>query len=360
MENSLKSIVYVTINTINNKIYIGVHITETPWKWDNYWGCGITGTSSYHFIHPKTPFQKACKKYGLDAFKRYTLFIYDTYEEALEMEKKIVNEEFIKRQDTYNVALGGGGGLVPSEEIEVHQYDLGGNYIKTYRSISDAGRKNNVSQTSIHHAILTKGQSVGYYWSETRVGKLDIINYKKKQAIAVFYYKRTGEYLGKANSMSELSKKLEIPLSSVQKAISRKVLCAGFYISTEKMEKFPIREYKRNRNGKIFQYDLEGNFLKEFSNLKEARLALGKKMTRLSECVIEKRPCEGFLWSYEKLEKFPIKPKKEKKVAQYDLEGNLVKIWPTFRSCQKEFSNVKFVLSGVRSQTKGYKFKYIN
>lgn len=79
------------------------------------------------------------------------------------MEKKIVNEEFIKRQDTYNVALGGGGGLVPSEEIEVHQYDLGGNYIKTYRSISDAGRKNNVSQTSIHHAILTKGQSVGYY-----------------------------------------------------------------------------------------------------------------------------------------------------------------------------------------------------
>lgn len=30
MENSLKSIVYVTVNTINNKIYIGVHITETP------------------------------------------------------------------------------------------------------------------------------------------------------------------------------------------------------------------------------------------------------------------------------------------------------------------------------------------
>ena len=30
MENSLKSIVYVTVNTVNNKIYIGVHITETP------------------------------------------------------------------------------------------------------------------------------------------------------------------------------------------------------------------------------------------------------------------------------------------------------------------------------------------
>ena len=64
--------------------------------------------------------------------------------------------------------------------------------------------------------------------------------------------------------------------------------------------------------------------------------------------------------SYEKLEAFPIKPRKEKQVAQYDLDGNLIKIWPTFRSCQKEFSNVRFVLSGVRSQTKGYKFEYIN
>lgn len=45
--NSIKAIVYLTINTQNNKIYIGVHITNTPYEFDNYYGCGITGTSSY-------------------------------------------------------------------------------------------------------------------------------------------------------------------------------------------------------------------------------------------------------------------------------------------------------------------------
>ena len=360
MENSLKSIVYVTVNTVNNKIYIGVHITETPWEWDRYWGCGVTGTSSYHFKHPKTPFQKACKKYGLDSFRRYTLFVYDTYEAALAMERQIVNEEFIKRPDTYNVALGGGRGLVPSEEIEVHQYDLEGNYIKTFRSISDAGRKNNVSQSSIHHAIITKGQSAGYYWSETRFTKLKIDSFKKSQSIPVFYYDKTGKYVGEARSMSEMAKQLDTCLSSVQKAVKRGTLCSGFYVSLEQMEIFPIKKYKRNKNLKIYQYSLAGEFLSEFENLNAARKALNKKMTRLSECIIEKRPCENYLWSYEKLESFPIKPRKEKQVAQYDLDGNLIKIWPTFRSCQKEFSNVRFVLSGVRSQTKGYKFEYIN
>lgn len=157
MENNLKSIVYLTVNTVNNKIYIGVHITENPYKFDNYYGCGITGTSCYHFKHPKTPFQLACKKYGLNVFKRYTLAVFDTYEDALAMERIIVNEKFIKRPDVYNTALGGGNGLVPSVEIEVHQYDLDGKYLKSYRSYSDAARKNDVSYPSILSAVQIKG-----------------------------------------------------------------------------------------------------------------------------------------------------------------------------------------------------------
>ena len=35
MENNLKSILYMTVNTVNNKIYVGVHITETPYEFDN-------------------------------------------------------------------------------------------------------------------------------------------------------------------------------------------------------------------------------------------------------------------------------------------------------------------------------------
>ena len=99
----------------------------------------------------------------MDAFKRYTLYVFDTYEEALQKEKEIVNESFLQRPDVYNIALGGGSGLVTSAEIEVHRYDLNGNYIESYRSYSDAGRKNNISYMSIISAVRLKGVSCNSY-----------------------------------------------------------------------------------------------------------------------------------------------------------------------------------------------------
>lgn len=83
--------------------------------------------------------------------------MFDTYEQALLKEREIVNEEFLKRSDVYNVSLGGGGGLVPSTEIEVHQYDLKGNFICSYKSYSDAGRKNKISYMSIISAVKSRG-----------------------------------------------------------------------------------------------------------------------------------------------------------------------------------------------------------
>lgn len=358
MKNDLKAIVYITINTINNKFYIGAHLTETPYVWDNYYGCGITGASSAHYKHPKTPFQRACKKYGLKAFKRYTLFVYDEYEDALEMEKQIVTEEFIKRKDTYNVALGGGSGLVPTEEIPVHQYDLSGKYLTTYRSISDAGRKNHISYQSIHSAIISNGICKGNYWTKIKCESLSTNEFKKPQAIPVYYYDKSGKLIGSASSMSKLANKLSVKLTSVQRAVRRKTLCAGYYVSTEKATKFKPEAYTRNRNVPVYQYNSEGNFIRKYETQELARKKLNKKLYRLADCIIEQRKCEGFYWSYEPLSKFLVKHK-SKQVAQYDLKGNLIKIWPTVRSCRAEFSNVKFVLSGKLSQTKGYKFKYV-
>ena len=40
----IKYIVYETRNIVNNKIYIGVHHTTTPYEFDNYLGCGVIST----------------------------------------------------------------------------------------------------------------------------------------------------------------------------------------------------------------------------------------------------------------------------------------------------------------------------
>ena len=84
--------VYKTINLINNNYYIGVHKTKNIN--DSYFGSGKI-------------LKQAIKKYGIDNFIKHILYVFDTAEEAYSKEKEIVNDRFIKEENTYNVAIGG-------------------------------------------------------------------------------------------------------------------------------------------------------------------------------------------------------------------------------------------------------------
>lgn len=105
MGTILQYIVYKTTNTINNKIYIGVHATKTL-EFDGYIGNGIYKNKLSRLKNPKTPFQKAVLKYGINSFSRCTLKTFDNLQDALDLERWLVDENFIKRDDTYNIVLG--------------------------------------------------------------------------------------------------------------------------------------------------------------------------------------------------------------------------------------------------------------
>lgn len=128
----LKYIVYKTTNTINGKIYIGVHGTQSD-DFDGYIGCGISCNGDLKRKN-STIFQKAVIKYGINNFIRETLYEFPGTEKgkiaAYKKEAELVNREFLKRKDVYNTCL---GGKVPSSvsEKQINQYDLEGKYIKT-------------------------------------------------------------------------------------------------------------------------------------------------------------------------------------------------------------------------------------
>lgn len=131
----MKYIVYKTTNLINGYIYIGVHGTENPNIFDKYLGNGCYLDKPCTYKYSKTNFQIALNEFGVHNFKRETLFIYDTPEEAFMMEAEIVNYNFLARPDVYNMILGGGG--YPKSSIKVYQYNLNGDFIKEYNSIAE-------------------------------------------------------------------------------------------------------------------------------------------------------------------------------------------------------------------------------
>ena len=104
-----------------------MHRTEDPNVFDGYLGCNCYATRPSSYSHPETPFQFAVKKYGPGKFKRVVLKVFDSAKEAFAYEAELVNLEFIKRSDTYNVNVGGCGGRVGRK---FYQFDLSGKMIK--------------------------------------------------------------------------------------------------------------------------------------------------------------------------------------------------------------------------------------
>lgn len=95
-------LIYKITNKINGKFYIGKHKTDD--LNDGYMGSGIL-------------IKKAIKKYGVENFTKEILF--DVYGPDLMdfLEEAIVDEAFIARPDTYNMAPGGQGGAVCGKHL---------------------------------------------------------------------------------------------------------------------------------------------------------------------------------------------------------------------------------------------------
>lgn len=84
--------VYKTTNILNGMYYIGVHKTKHPN--DNYLGSG-------------TYLRFAIEKYGEENFVKEVLFIFQTSKEAYDKERELVNSDFLKEENTYNLCIGG-------------------------------------------------------------------------------------------------------------------------------------------------------------------------------------------------------------------------------------------------------------
>lgn len=142
--------VYKITNTVNQKIYIGVHCCSKKCrKVCKYMGSG-------------PGIKNALKKHGIVLFVKDIIGKYDSREEALQAEKEIVTQAFVKQPNTYNQTIGGNA---PPNKTGFKHSDKA----KAKIGVASKSRRDQLSQTA-KDTIERRRQS-GQVWSKEEIDK---------------------------------------------------------------------------------------------------------------------------------------------------------------------------------------------
>lgn len=169
-------LIYEIKNKLNGMIYVGKHVTNDIN--DSYMGSGLK-------------IRRAIEKYGIENFEKTILFECSSEEEMNKKEAEIVNENFIARDDVYNVMLGGDGGW---NTVNKNPNNTGSKHFfknKTKAEISEIGRRGgmatsmrikNMSAEERQHLHEERSRIAKMGWSTQFLGKHHTIESKKKMS----------------------------------------------------------------------------------------------------------------------------------------------------------------------------------
>ena len=359
----MKYIVYKTTNLVNDYIYIGVHKTAYPNSWDGYLGCGVRINKPSTYENAKTAFQHAVKEFGCSNFRRETLSVFNTAEEAYLLEELLVNEDFLARPDVYNMVLGGARNY--SSGRIVYEYDASsGKFIAEYPTCSFVADMLGVSSQTVTRGVKYCYKVKGRCFSYIKCDEIDISLYENpNESITVYRYLASGEYDCEFSSLSSASRNTDgaNPYYIHQSAILGYKVRDSYYFSLYKEESYDKARSKQILNREVHKYDCDGNYIKSYSSQKEAELE--NPYCNITKSIRLRRPDEkGFFWCLEKLQAYnKTGPKQPKKVVKIDADGNVMQTWDSFNKCAKEVGRgVQPVLQGKHKYHKGFVYKYID
>lgn len=271
----MKSIIYKITNLINNKVYIGQFRRRDASAFNNYWGSGKI-------------IKKAIKKYGLKNFKK-EIIVEGRFNKCLTNQLEI---HYIRVYNTisphgYNITEGGHNTAINLER-PIHQYDLNGNFIKTWDSAESAKKELNVSNLSavVHGRQKTSG---GFIWTRdkrnirTKVEKAN--NVIKKYEHIFWIYKNKWK---KWKSVKDASEYYDISKTQLHNILSNRrsnKWLKGCFISKKRIKNIPKYKTYAERNFKPIVKVFKTTGLEYTYNSKKNIIKDGHSWPKVLKCL---------------------------------------------------------------------------
>ena len=236
--------------------------------------------------------------------------------------------------------------------IAVNQLDLEGNVVAKFRTIQDASVVAGISAGMLRHNLKKSNRFArnGFVWfiapkDEKKITPPNISPKKvSKNSIKVCQYTKDGEKIATYNSISEASLLTGIKTGIISYFFNRPFHVSGDFIWRKEGAEYhgELKDtLKVNERKIITQYDLQGNKLKVYSSIHEAKKTFKSNHSNIDEVLKGKRnKAYGFFWQYgngsDKIEvrKRTIDPR-SKTVSCYDFEGNKRGCYKSIREASK-------------------------
>ena len=224
--------VYVHINKVNQKRYVGITSQKPEKRWNN----GENYQCNKYFT-------RAIKKYGWDNFDHEIIMEGLSKEDACNWEVALIAQwKTTDRSRGYNICQGGDG----CSEINmrpVNQYSLDGKFIKHWNSIKEADKALNNGKRSAIDAVCNNNRggvksALGYLWKYSN-DKKKIEPYKTNRIKSVIQCKKDGTIIREWSRIIDAAHELKIDAAAITKA------CKSNY------------QYSKTADGFIWRYKNE-------------------------------------------------------------------------------------------------------
>ena len=244
---------------------------------------------------------------------------------------------------------------------KIEQYTVDGVLIKEWNSIKEASEYLGVDRSSISHALHNDIPTAGGYKWKLKEKYSPLIYRQIEQ------YSLDGEYIRSWSNYEEAEN--ELKLHNILSALNgRNRTCGGFQWKYKDSKK-EIKPYKTARvyEGKhIYQYDLQGNYIREWQSSYDASHELKIPHQHIDRVLNGTRKMtRGYVFTYDKVSKIQKYDANSKAfyhpVLQYTLDNKFIKEWPTIKSAQDALgitSGIGGCCRGLQKSAGGYKWKY--
>jgi hypothetical protein len=274
---------------------------------------------------------------------------------------------------------------MPAGLKKVYQYDIEGNFVAEYENISAASFFMKEKKQSLYFCLTGKySHSRGYFWSYIFHLKLPIDILKKiknskkyKNEIyktsKIYQYDLDGNLVSEYENLNHISKN-KIYIRNVLSVLEgRYKISDNFIWKIEYYKKLPndiLNKHIRKNSNNIYKYDLNGNYIKKYSNHTQISKELKIKRGSVSNAINAKKSktLKGYIFRNDYYEILPKKILKKhidirhKKIIQYDMNNKFIKEWSCVNDILKKYNNknISSVLTGKRKFASGYIWKYKN